>query len=267
MNNSWGHLMINKKFSIVIYLLSTILVIILSIFIFKIITHISYVYVNDEITLSKYTGEIISNPYSENPAKIATYTGTSTGSPIIGLSSADVVLEFLNNSYAITYKAIFDQDAAKKISGESSIKEYSNSYLPKFNFSNNIETSAIKGKAATNIFVSFYEDLSSNFIYQDGEYYHYKGLLMDKDTTSPVKSTNVIVQYINGNVTNEDTLNSSENNGSGLLFCNGRVQDIMWNKNEGSPIKIVDVHRNRITLMPGHTWWIFIDKNCSVSYD
>lgn len=259
--------MIKKQFSIVIYLLSGILVIILSIFIFKIITHISYVYVNDEITLSKYTGERIINPHSENPAKIATYTDTSIGSPIIGLSSADVVLEFLNNSYGITYKAIFDQGSAKNVSGESSLKEYSNSYLPTFNFSNNIETSAIKSKSTTNVFITFNEDLSSNFIYQDGEYYHYRGLHMDKDTDSPVKSTNVIVQFIHGNITNEDTLNSSENRGSGLLFCNGMVQDIMWSRNKNSPIKIVDVVGKEVSLMPGPTWWVFVDKNCSVAYD
>ena len=259
--------MTKKHYSILIYLLTTILVLTLSIFIYRIITHISYVNVHDEVTVSKYTGQRIYNPGFDESLKIATYINTNKEGPLIGLSSADVVLEFLSNSNGITYKAIFNPEAAKNISGMVNLKKYSNSYLPKFNFSNNIETSAIKGKAATNIFVSFYEDLSSNFIYQDDEYYHYKGLLMDKDTTSPVKSTNVIVQYINGNVTNEDTLNSSENNGSGLLFCNGRVQDIMWNKNEGSPIKIVDVHRNRITLMPGHTWWIFIDENCSVSYD
>ena len=69
--------MIKKNFSIVIYFLSSILVLILSIFIYRIITHISYVYVHDEITISKYTGERIYNSYSEKPAKIATYINTN----------------------------------------------------------------------------------------------------------------------------------------------------------------------------------------------
>ena len=58
--------MIKKNFSIIIYLLSAILVLILSIFVYRIITHISYVNVHDEITISKYTGERIYNTYSEN---------------------------------------------------------------------------------------------------------------------------------------------------------------------------------------------------------
>ena len=155
--------MIKKHFSIVIYLLSTILVLILSIFIYRIITHISYVYVHDEITISKYTGERIYNTHSEKSSKIATYINTSNGSPLIGLSSADVVLEFLSNSYGITYKAIFNQEAAKNISGAVNLKEYSNSYLPKFNFSNNIAIADIKGRNATNIFVTFNEGFILKF--------------------------------------------------------------------------------------------------------
>ena len=48
--------MIKIKFSFVIYILSAVLVLILSTFIFRIITHISYVDV-DEVTISTYTGE------------------------------------------------------------------------------------------------------------------------------------------------------------------------------------------------------------------
>ncbi|MBZ9689437.1 DUF3048 C-terminal domain-containing protein [Clostridium estertheticum] len=258
--------MIKKHFSIVIYFLSTILVLILSIFIYRIITHTSYVYVQDQINISKYTGERISNPYVEKSSKIATYINTSKGGPLIGLSSADVVLEFLSGSSGITYKAIFNQAVAKNISGIN-LKKYSNSYLPKFNFSNNIALSDINSKNATNIFVTFDEGSSSNFLYQNGEYYHYRGLKIDKDNDSPVKLSNVVIQFIHGTITNDDNLTSSENYGTGLLFCGGMAQNIKWIKKVNSPIKINDEKGGEVSLMPGTTWWIFIDADSSVAYD
>lgn len=259
--------MIKKHFSIVIYLLSTILVLILSIFIYRIVKHISYVYAPDEIAISTFTGERISNPYIEKPLKVATYTNTSKGGPLLGLSSADVVLEFLNSSSGITYKAIFNKSSAENISRVVSLKDYSNSFLPKFNFSNNIEIADTHGKSATNIFVTFNEGSSSNFLYQDGEYSHYRGIEIDKDSDSPVKLSNVVVQFIHGNITNDDTLTSSGNSGGGLLFCGGIAQNIKWNKKLNSPININDENGRELSLMPGKTWWIFIDVDCSVAYD
>ncbi|MBW9157537.1 DUF3048 domain-containing protein [Clostridium tagluense] len=259
--------MVKKHFSIVIYLLIAILILILSIFIYRIITHISYVHVNNEIAISKYTGERIDNSYSKKSSKIATYINTSNGAPLIGLSSADVVLEFLSNSSGITYKAIFNQDAAKNISGTVILKDYSNSYLPKFNFSNNIAIADINSRNAINIFITFNEGSSSNFLYQNGEYYHYRGLNIDKDNISPVKFSNVIVQFIHGTIISDETLTSSENQGTGLLFCAGVAQDIKWSRKKSSPIKINDKEGREVSLMPGPTWWIFIDKDCSVAYD
>jgi hypothetical protein len=259
--------MIKKHFSIVIYLLSTILVLILSIFIYRIIRHISYVYVPDEIAISTFTGERISSPSVDNSSKIATYTNTSNGGPLIGLSSADVVLEFLSRSSGITYKAIFNQAAAKNISSIVDLKDYSNSYLPKFIFSNNIEIDETHGKSATNIFVTFNEGSSSNFLYHDGEYVHYRGTEIDKDNASPVKLANVVVQFIHGNITNDDTLTSSENYGTGLLFCSGIAQNINWSKKLNSPIEINDENGRELSLMTGSTWWIFIDVDSSVAYD
>jgi len=53
--------MINKHFSVLIYFLSTILVLILSIFLYRLVTHISYTNLNDKISISKYSDETISN--------------------------------------------------------------------------------------------------------------------------------------------------------------------------------------------------------------
>lgn len=259
--------MFKKNFSILIYLLSSVLVLTLSIFIYSIITHIRYFDPPKEVTLSKYTGERLNNAYSAKPAKIATYTNTNTKQCIDGLSSADVILEFLSNSHGITYKALFNQEAAKNISSTINLKEYSNSFLPKFNFSNNIKTTDIKVKNATSIFISFNDGSSSNFLYQNGEYCHYRGVCIDKDNNTPVKLSNVIVQFINGNIINDETLTASENYGTGLLFCGGKTQDITWTRKKDCQIKISGEKRSPISLMSGPTWWIFIDKDCSVAYD
>jgi len=259
--------MTKKHYSILIYLLTTILVLTLSIFIYRIITHISYVNVHDEVTVSKYTGQRIYNPGFDESLKIATYINTNKEGPLIGLSSADVVLEFLSNSNGITYKAIFNGATARNISSSVSLKDYTNSYIPKFNFSNNISLTGINARKATNIFVTFNEGSSSNFLYNNGEYYHYRGLNIDKDNDSPVKLSNVVVQFIHGNVTNDETLSCFQNQGTGLLFCDGMAQNIKWSKKVNSAVKIVGEKGGEVSLMPGPTWWIFIDVDSSVAYD
>ena len=220
-----------------------------------------------QITISKYTDERINNTNSEKLAKIATYINANNKPSIVGLSSADVVLEFLSNSYGITYKAIFNQEAAKNISGAINLKEYSNSRLPKFNFVDNNKITDINGKNATSIFITFNEDSSSNFLYQNGEYYHYRDLCIDKDNNTPVKLSNVIVQFIHGNIISDETLTSSENYGTGLLFSGGKAQDIKWNQKKDSEVKFTTQKGGPISLVPGPTWWIFINKDCSVAYD
>jgi len=259
--------MINKKFSFVIYLLDTVLVLIISIFVFRIITHISHVNVDDEITISQYTGERIFNSYSQKPAKIATYINTTDETYIKGLSSADVIIEFLSKSHGITYKAIFNYDASKLISGPFTLNDYSNSILPKFNFTNNIEPPEVKCRNANRIFVTFSEDSSSNFLYENGVYSHYRGLRLDKDDNTPVVLSNIIVQFVSGNLINEETLTSSEKYGTGLLFSSGVAKDITWSRKKNSPIKIIDSKGSKVSLISGHTWWILIDKSSSVAYD
>jgi hypothetical protein len=259
--------MANKKFSIIIYLLGAILVLTLSIFVYRVITHICYVHPSEQVTVSKYAGERINNAYLGKSAKIATYTNANNIPSIVGLSSADVILEFLSKSYGITYKAIFNQKAAKNISGVINLREYSNSHLPKFTFLDNDEITDINGRNATSVFITFNQDSSSNFLYENGEYYHYRGLCIDKDNNTRVKVSNVIVQFIHGSIISDETLTSSENYGTGLLFCDGKAQDIKWNRKKDSEIKITNQKGDNISLAPGPTWWIFIDKECSVAYD
>lgn len=230
--------------------------------------HLSYVHANEEVLLSKYTGERIYSAQAEKPAKIATYTNTNNNKESIsGLSTADVVLEFLTSSNGITYKAIYSSEAAKNISSNINLKEYDNSSIPKFKFSDNIVSSNNKGTSATTIFATFNEDSTSNFLYSDGQYYHYNGLHIDKDKNSPVRLSNIIIQFIHGTIIDEESLTASENSGTGLFFCGGIAQNISWNREKNSAIKINYQNGGEVLLKPGPTWWIFIDSDCSVSYD
>ena len=243
------------------------MVLILSIFIYRVATYIGYSNTQQKITTSKYTGERIHNFYSDKSAKIATYTNVNNEPAIVGLSSADVVLEFLSSTHGITYKAIFNQDSAKSVSNSIDLDEYSNTCLPRFNFADDIEGASIMGKDTTSIFITFNEDSSSNFLYENGEYYHYKGLFIDKDNNMPIKFSNVIVQFISDKIISDESLISSKNYGTGLLFHSGKVQNIKWSRDKGSEMKVTDQEGDKISLVTGTTWWIIINKDCSVAYD
>ncbi|MBZ9609483.1 DUF3048 C-terminal domain-containing protein [Clostridium estertheticum] len=259
--------MTKKNFTFIIYFLSSILVLVLSLFVYRFTMHICYLNLHDQITTPKYTGERVSKTYSAKLKKIATFINTTNESSIKGLSNADLILEFLSKSNGLTYKAMFSQESAKNVSSIINLKDYCNSYLPILKFSNNVETKALKGINATSIFISFNEDSSSNFLYQNGEYYHYRSLNIDNDNNTPVKLTNVIVQFVHGNIVNDETLASSESYGTGLLFCSGKAQDIKWDRKNNSKINITDRKGDPISLMPGPTWWTFIDETSSIAYD
>ena len=260
--------MVNKNFTFVIYFLCSILVLVLSLFIYRISTNYSSLNQNDEIIISKCIEEKVSNGYPLSLSKIATYTNTNNNKlSTFGISIADIVLEFLSNSYGITYKAIFNEDVAKNISPIINLKEYSNSYLPKFNFSKYTLTTPAKGNPATSIFITFNEDVSSNFLYENGYYYHYRDAQVDKDNNTLAKLSNVIVQFISGSIINDETLTCSENYGTGLLFYGGKAQKIKWSREKAFEINLENELGGDILLNPGSTWWVFVDKDYSVAYD
>ncbi len=259
--------MTKETFSITIYLLITILVLVLSIFTYRITIHISYSDPHKQVSLSKYTGERIHSSYSTHMPKVATYINANHSSSIKGLSSADMVFEFLSSSSGVTYKAIYSHKAAENVSSSINLKDYSDSYLPSLNFVDSAEITNPSTKAATSIFITFNEDTSSNFLYENGEYHHYKGLCIDKDDNTTVKLSNVIVQFIQDDIISDESLTSSKNYGTGLLFCAGKVQHIKWTREKDSEIKITDQKGGNVLLMTGRTWWVLINKDCSVAYD
>ena len=75
------------------------------------------------------------------------------------------------------------------------------------------------------------------------------------------------MHFIHGNIISDETLATSENYGTGLLFSGGKAQNIKWTRKKDSQIKITDSNGDPISLLSGPTWWIFINKDCSVAYD
>jgi len=190
-----------------------------------------------------------------------------------GLSQADYIFEYLNPNGSIYYQAIFDKELPKNI---TPTENHNSVFLmPEFNYktSENIHLSLTK--PAASIFVTFSSLLSSssslvssNFIYSNFKYYHYKDKSKDIDelNNTPVCVSNVIVQISNTPVT-ENNLNSIKGNGTGYLFTGGKGVEIKWNKEDSNPIKILDSNNNPVFLNKGSTWWIIIDNDSSVVFN
>ena len=190
-----------------------------------------------------------------------------------GLSQADYIFEYLNPNGSIYYQAIFQKKLPENI---TSTEKYNSIFLaPEFNYKSIDNIPLNFTKPAGSIFVNFNSLLSSssslvssNFIYSNGKYYHYKDKSKDIDglNNAPVCVSNVIIQISNTSVT-ENNLNSIKGNGKGYLFTGGRGIEIKWNKEDSNPIKISDSNNNPVFLTNGSIWWIIIDSESSVVYN
>ena len=122
-------------------------------------------------------------------------------------------------------------------------------------------------KTVSSIFITLCYNISSNFIYENGLYYHYRDVVKDIDRVNlkPIAVSNVVVQFINP----KDKIETYDitGTGKGYLFCGGKIIDIKWEKQRTNPIKIVDEHNNPVSLIKGSTWWIVLHQNSSVAYN
>ena len=114
--------MINKKFSIILYFLSAILVLVLSVFIYRIATHIYYVNSHVRLGVLQSAGKYTTNTNSSAQSKLATFSNTSNITPIVDLNSANMVFEFMTKSNRITYKSVFSNEATKNIKPTTTFK-------------------------------------------------------------------------------------------------------------------------------------------------
>lgn len=219
----------------------------------------------NSVNVSPITGERTS-AFSENISPIeVTYSSTENTRFLSGLSEADIIYEYLGNDDKSIYKAIFYTKQPSKKYPVAQIDTLSLKSIPKFTFKDIVDIQSEYSKEANYIFVNHTINNSSNFIYKDGFYSHFKNEIEDKDlsTDKPIIISNIIVQYIQEDVDNVST--EIKRNGKGVLFCGGRIINIKW-ENNNTPIKITDENGNPVFLMRGNTWWILLKEPGSVVY-
>lgn len=140
-------------------------------------------------------------------------------------------------------------------------------YYPEFNYISLEQLNKYKFKKSNYIYVSFNNKNFSNFLYNNGKYYHYIASCKDIDsnTKTQICTENIIVQCINQNSLIPN--NSNIVNGVGFLFSGGKIIDIKWNRDSTNPIKITDMNGKSINLIHGNLWWIILTNNSSIKYE
>ena len=101
-----------------------------------------------------------------------------------------------------------------------------------------------------------------NYNEDDGLYYRYEfnQKQIDGATNEQLKVKNIIVQYCNWNMADENGYLDiktipSDGQGTGKYITNGKMIDVTWTKeNEDSPARYFDASGNEITLNQGKTW-------------
>lgn len=172
----------------------------------------------------------------------------------------------MNAEKLIEYKGIFNKNTDLKETEVLNILSNKSSYIDNLQFDKKIPI--LYKKNATAIFVNFDMLSSSNFIYQNGDYYHFKNKIKDIDSCNnkSIKVSNVIVQYINEkNI--ENSIDNISGKGTGILFSYGKASYINWLKSKDNPIQLTDTKGNFLSLISGPTWYIIINKTSSVVYN
>ncbi|MDP4088058.1 MAG: DUF3048 C-terminal domain-containing protein, partial [Bacillota bacterium] len=187
--------------------------------------------------------------------------------PLSGINNADLIFEYLAESGKPEYTAIFHDKIPAKTSPIKQLGDISIKKLPSFSFCRSSQKTYESKRAANYIFITLNYDISSNFIYENGFYKHFKDTAMDFDTSNaaPVLVSNIIIQFTDNYEGMENV--SQLGMGKGLLFCGGKIIDIHWQNDGSSPIKVEDENGNPVQLQNGSTWWVIINKNCPVAYN
>ncbi|MFD3155655.1 DUF3048 C-terminal domain-containing protein [Haloimpatiens sp. FM7330] len=220
---------------------------------------------NIDINISPFTGKRLHKKVPPKNSIQVIYKLDNKTYDIDGLSNADIIFEYINSNNKIIYKALFYDNISNELDKSSQVNENTLKDLPKFNFVDIIDLNNNYKKSANSIFISFDEFTSSNFIYKNGQYCHYRNTKedVDKKLNKPIQVSNVLVQFLKPEMDRDNPIGC----GDGLLFCGGRVIDIKWNKKGDTPIQITDKKGKPISLMRGSTWWILINENSSVAYN
>lgn len=104
-----------------------------------------------------------------------------------------------------------------------------------------------------------------------GSYTRYNdgNLFIDANYGEAVEVKNIIIQFINARVfTDEGHLEITlTDEGKGLLFSGGSVEEIKWQKNNYEErTRFVDTNGRDIILLPGNTWIHLVPQNGKVEW-
>ncbi|WP_415349901.1 DUF3048 domain-containing protein [Clostridium perfringens] len=112
----------------------------------------------------------------------------------------------------------------------------------------------------------------TSYKYVDGFYEKYMDgeLAIDKNTNSPLKFKNIVVQITDMSLQSDNTHLDIDltGTGEGYVFSNGRMEKIHWEKkdsNSKTTLKTED--GTPIYLSRGNTIWNIVDKNSSLSFN
>lgn len=218
----------------------------------------------DFIQVSPITGKVIKSDSLPKRITEVTYTLTDKSTPSSGLSAADIIYEYFDKSDNFFCKALFYSNMPQGNSGDNKT-DISLRTVPKFNFIDGIDMSRDFTKSATSIFITLSYNISSNFIYENNQYSHFRNedKNIDRITSKPITVSNIIVQFSDNTDINSPF--DIKGKGKGLLFYGGKVADIKWLREGSNPIKLVDEDGNPVSLLRGQTWWIIAkDPTCVV---
>ena len=126
-------------------------------------------------------------------------------------------------------------------------------------------------KAANNIIVEPNNIYKTSYTFKDGVYTkHMDGeVAIDAITNNPLTFTNLVIQKTDITLQNDNSHLDIDlvNTGDGLLFSNGKVIEIKWNKDsEFGDTKIYDLEGNEVSLTPGNTIWNIVDSSSKINY-
>lgn len=182
-----------------------------------------------------------------------TYCDINPSSTLNGLSSANVIYEYLSTNSTPIYKAIFETPPHGINNNECKSSTMVKSQLPTTCTSSSDNVIIGTNNNANFIFSTLFYNHSSNFIYKNGKYTHYliDNPQLDSSNKKELSVSNVIIQVVDEPSPSIYSLG----NGSGYLCTKGIVQNIKWKKDSNST-QLFYENGTAISNLSGTTWWI-----------
>ncbi|ERK32430.1 hypothetical protein [Clostridium intestinale] len=202
----------------------------------------------NSINVSPITGEVIQDVNtSYNLLKVCYNSSNIT--ELYGINKADIVIETYNAvSNTLSYDGIFYNKHIPIQESIENISTISLDTLPYIDFIDppDLDSHEFNENIDT-IFIPFSDSISTSFIFQKGQYYHFSKNVKDvhKTSNAPLAFTNILIEFTS-------SFNDSVN--QGLLFSGGKLQRLNI---EGNNIKMINNSKEiNLSLLRGNTIWI-----------